>query len=81
MLTYVDGGGGGRRQGKTSPTLEKRISRTKKALRMSAYVSIRQRIKDPISLSSELFNQDERSMAYVSIRQQACYATRVTLVL
>jgi hypothetical protein len=55
--------------------------RTKEAWRMSAYVSIRERIRAGISLSSELFAQDERSMAYVSIRQQACYATRVTLVL
>ena len=44
-------------------------------------VSIRERIRGGISLSSELFAQDERSMAYVSIRQQACYATRVILLL
>jgi hypothetical protein len=37
---------------------------------MSEYVSIRQRIMAPMSHSSELFAQDERSMAYVSIRQQ-----------
>ena len=49
-----------------------------------AYVSIRQHTSahnSRISLSSEQFAQDERSMAYVSIRQQACYATRVTLLL